>query len=61
MTEIFVIEKMVALGLWELVSNKAYKNLGTAINDCDKLINFMQQNVDKSFAARVTKLLINMD
>lgn len=60
MTEVFIIEKMIELGVWEILSNVAYKNEGTAIDKCQLIIKYMQKN-DKNFVARVTKLLINMD
>lgn len=60
MTEVFVIEKMIAVGIWELLSNKAYKNERKALDDCEHVIKFMQKT-NKNFAARVTKLLINKD
>lgn len=60
MTEVFVIEKMVVLGVWERLSNVVYKNEGTAIDQCESIIKYMQKT-DKSFTARVTKLLINKD
>ena len=60
MTEVFVIEKMVVLGVWELLSNKAYKNKGTALDNCERVMKYMQKS-DKNFAARVTKLLIDLE
>ena len=60
MTECFVIEKMVVLGVWVIFSNVVYKNEGTAIDKCESIIKYMRKT-DKYFTARVTKLLINMD
>ena len=60
MTEVFIIEKMIVLGVWEILSNVAYKDERTALDKCESIIKYMQ-NTDKNFAARVTKLLINMD
>ena len=42
MTEVFVIEKMIAPGIWELLSNKAYKNERNALDDCEHIIKYMQ-------------------
>lgn len=60
MTEVFIIEKMIVLGVWEILSNVAYKDERTALDMCESIIKYMQKT-DKNFTARVTKLLINMD
>lgn len=59
MKEVFVIEKMVTLGFWELFSDKFYTDELKAIDDCIALMKKMQQT-NPNFAARVTKLeLVN--
>lgn len=58
MNEVFVIEKMVVIGVWELLSSTFYTDEGKAIDVCLDVMKKMQKT-DKSFAARVTKLVIN--
>lgn len=57
MNEVFVIEKMVVIGVWELMSSTFYTDENKALDDCLDIMKKMQ-NVDKNFAARVTKLVI---
>ena len=59
MKEVFVLEKLIALGFWELLSDKFYTDERKAIDDCIDLMKKMQQT-NPNFAARVTKLeLVN--
>ena len=59
MKEVFVIEKLVTFGFWELFSDKFYTDERKAIDDCIDLMKKMQQT-NQNFAARVTKLeLVN--
>lgn len=59
MKEVFVIEKLVTFGFWELFSNKFYTDELKAIDDSIDLMKKMQQT-NPNFAARVTKLeLVN--
>ena len=55
MNEVFVIEKMVVVGVWELLSNIFFTDEKAAINECLSLTKKMQE-IDKSFCARVTTL-----
>lgn len=57
MNEVFVIERMVVVGVWELMSSTFYTDEKKALDDCLNIMKEMQ-NVDKNFAARVTKLVI---
>lgn len=57
MNEVFVIEKMVVIGVWELMSSTFYTDENKALDDCLNIMKEMQK-VDKNFAARVTKLVI---
>jgi hypothetical protein len=59
MKEVFVIEKLVTVGFWELFSDKFYTDERKAIDDCIDLMKKIQQ-INPNFAARVTKLeLVN--
>ena len=59
MKEVFVIEKLVAIGFWELLSDKFYTDERKAIDDCLDLMKKIQQ-INPNLAARVTKLeLVN--
>jgi len=55
MGDIFVIEKMVVIGVWELMSNTYYTDEKVALDNCLHIIKTMQKT-DKNFCARVTKL-----
>ena len=55
MKEVFVIEKLVAIGFWELLSDKFYTDERKAIDDCLDLMKKIQQ-INPNLAARVTKL-----
>ena len=57
MIEVFIIEKMVAPGIWELLSDIAYLNKSTALTECESATKVMQK-IDKNFTARVSKLKI---
>jgi hypothetical protein len=57
MVEVFIIERMIAPGIWELLSDTAYLNKSTALTECEFAIKTMQKT-DKNFAARVSKLKI---
>ena len=58
MREIFVLERMVALGVWELMSDTFYTDEREAL---DVSIDVMKkgQEYDKNFAVRVTKMVNN--
>lgn len=59
MKEVFVIEKLITFGFWELLSDKFYTDELKATDDCIDLMKKMQQT-NPNFAARVTKLeLVN--
>lgn len=60
MNEIFVIEKMVVVGVWELMSNIFYTDEKEALDNCFD-ITLKMQKIDKGFRARVTKLISNKD
>jgi hypothetical protein len=55
MNEVFVIEKMVVIGVWELLSNIFFTDEKAAIDECLSITERMQK-VDKEFCARVTTL-----
>ena len=55
MNDIFVIEKMVVIGIWELMSNIYYTDEKVALDNCLNIMKTMQK-ADKNFCARVTKL-----
>lgn len=55
MNEIFVIEKMVVIGIWELLSDIFYTDEKAALDECFSLTKKMQER-DKSFCTRVTTL-----
>lgn len=55
MKEVFVIEQMVALGYWELMSDIFYTDEKEAVDMCLKAMQIRQQT-DKNYCARVTKL-----
>lgn len=55
MKEVFVIEKMLAPGIWELLSSTFYVDEKKAVNDCLHIMETMHKT-DETFAARVTKL-----
>ena len=55
MGDIFVIEKMVVIGIWELMSNTYYTDEKVALDICLNIMKTMQKT-DKNFCARVTKL-----
>lgn len=55
MNEVFVIEKMVVVGVWELLSNIFFTDERAAVDECLSLTKKMQER-DKSFRARVTTL-----
>lgn len=58
MRKIFVLERMVALGVWELMSDTFYTDEREAL---DVSIDVMKkgQEYDKNFAVRVTKMVNN--
>lgn len=58
MTEVFIIEKMVVVGVWELISPIFYTSEKEAVDKCLSIMKYMQQNKDKNFSARVTKLTL---
>lgn len=58
MDEIFVIERMLVVGVWELFSETFYTDEKKALDDCLGIMKMMQEK-DKKFVARVTKLKIN--
>lgn len=58
MSEIFVIERMIVVGVWELFSDRFYTDKKKALDDCLGIVKIMQEK-DKTFAARVTTLKIN--
>ena len=55
MKEVFVIEKMVVIGVWELLSNTFYTDEKKALDDCLDIMHRIHEK-DKTFCARVTKL-----
>ena len=55
MNEVFIIERMIAPGIWELASNTFHTTEKEALSDCIQLMKLMQQT-DKGACARVTKL-----
>lgn len=55
MEEIYVIERMISIGIWELFSDGFYTNEKEALDACLKLIHKMH-HIDKNFVARVKKL-----
>ena len=55
MKEIFIIEKMVVIGVWELFSNTFYTDEKKALDECLSIMKRMQE-IDENFCARVTKL-----
>ena len=57
MKEVFVIERLVADGYWELMSDKAYADEQKALEDCCYFIKELQKK-DKYANARVKKLII---
>lgn len=57
MEEIFVIERMIVVGVWELFSETFYTDERKALDDCLDIMKTMQKT-DKNFAARVKKLKI---
>lgn len=57
MKEVFVIERFVADGYWELMSDKAYMDKQQALEDCCFFIKELQKR-DKHANARVKKLII---
>lgn len=58
MESVFVIEKMVVIGIWEIFSNSFYTDEKEAIDKCLSITKRMQK-IDKHFKARVTKLQID--
>lgn len=54
--EIFIIEKMVVVGVWELFSNIYFTNEKQALDYCID-VTLKMQKIDSNFAARVTKLV----
>lgn len=57
MTEVYVIEKMVVIGIWELLSDIFFTDEEEAIDYCLGITDKMLK-IDKNFTARVTKLKI---
>ena len=55
MNEVYVIEKIVVVGIWELATDKFYTDEKEALNECENLTAAMQK-YDQSFRARVKKL-----
>lgn len=55
MKEIFIIERLVLDGIWELAIPTFYPDETTAKKDCIDMISKMQK-VDTTFCARVKKL-----
>ena len=55
MNEVFVIERMVAPGIWELASDVFYTTEKEALSDCIQLMKLLQQT-DKGACTRVTML-----
>ena len=55
MNKVFVIEKMVAVGFWELMSNAFWTDEKEATLQCLHVIKSMRK-IDPGFCARVTKL-----
>ena len=60
MNEVFVIEKMVVVGLWELMSDTFFTDEKKALDVCLD-VTLKMQKMDKSFSARVTKLTKSED
>ena len=58
MKEIFVLEKMVALGMWELMSDTFFTDKREALDVSIDIMNKMKDR-DKNFAVRVTTLVNN--
>ena len=58
MKEVFVIEQMVALGYWELMSSTFFNDERIAVNKCLEVMRIRQQT-DKNYCARVTKLKLS--
>ena len=57
MTEVFVIERMIGPGVWELMSDRAFTDEVAANDVCLSCVKRMRKT-DKWFTARVTKLQI---
>lgn len=55
MREIFVIERLVLDGIWEIAIPTFYPDERAAINECLDMIRKMKK-VDTTFCARVKKL-----
>lgn len=55
MNDVYIIEKMVVLGVWELMSNIYYTDHKEALDECIDLTNIMRKKDDK-FVARVVKM-----
>lgn len=55
MNEVFVIEKMVAIGVWELLSTAFYTDMQVAI-DAQISINKKMKEMKKSIVTRITTL-----
>ena len=55
MKEIFVIERLVLDGIWEIAIPTFYTDERTAINECLDITRKMQK-MDTTFCARVKKL-----
>ena len=55
MKEVFIIERLLAPGIWELFSNVFFTKELEAIDECLRINKQMQQR-EKNFCARVTKL-----
>lgn len=60
MDEVFVIEKMVVIGVWELMSNIFYTDEKEALDVCLD-VTLKMQKIDKDFSARVTKIVSNKE
>lgn len=58
MDEVFVIERMVVIGVWELMSPVFYTDEKEAQNVCSDNISKMRK-INKGFNARVTKIVSN--
>ena len=58
MNKIFVIERMIAPGIWELLSETFYLDKKEAQDDCSDIVKF-KRKTNTGFAARVTELEIN--
>lgn len=55
MSDVYIIEKMVVVGIWELACDTYYFDKKTALNDCEALTRQMLTKT-KLFVARVKQL-----